>query len=178
MDTANGSWSLPSPQISRVPTFSSAKPKKHRDYHYTFDVDDNGLDINGFILHTNKHEGKRHKFRVYLDSNENNRFDNDDVLLGRTGLKTRHSKNGVVGILDEDETGQVEVKFKRNKAIGGGGGKIDRVNIQTKSNASMREVEDDLNLFKGLLPGIEGKHMAFINAGDSIANIPTVLDKS
>ena len=104
----------------------SSEPKKQRKHHYTFDVDDNGLDINGFILHTDKHKGKRHKFRVYLDSNENNRFDKDDVLLGRSGLKTRHSKNGAGGILDEDELGQLEIKFKK-----------------PKSNASMRGTGGD-----------------------------------
>ena len=124
MATAVGFWmtsGFPAPRKARSP-----ETKKQRNYHYTFDVDDNGLDINGFILHTDKHQGKRHKLRVYLDSNENNRFDKNDLLLGRIGLKTRHSKNGVGGILDEDELGQIEVKFKK-----------------PKSNASMRVDEEN-----------------------------------
>ena len=91
---------------------SSGNPQ--RNHHYTFDVDDNGLDINGFILHTDKHKGKRHKFRVYLDSNKNGRFDKNDPLIGRTGLKHKHAAKGVGNLLDEDEIGQVEVKFKRS----------------------------------------------------------------
>ena len=125
MATANGYWRLPSPHISRVPTFGAPKQKKQRNHHYTFDVDDNGLDINGFILHTDKHKGKRQKFRVYLDSNENGRFDKSDRLIGRAGLKQKHAAKGVGNLLDEDELGQLEVKFKK-----------------TKSNASMRADED------------------------------------
>ena len=73
----------------------SPEPTKQRNHHYWFDVNDNGVDINGFILHHNKHEDKRHKFRVYLDSNENGRFDKDDLFFGRTGIKAKHSKKGV-----------------------------------------------------------------------------------
>ena len=105
----------------------------HHHYHYTFDVDDNGLDINGFILHTDKHKGKRQKFRVYLDSNENGRFDKNDQLIGRTGLKQKHAAKGVGNLLDEDEMGQLGVTFKK-----------------PKSNASMRESDDiDAQLFGG-----------------------------
>ena len=94
--------------------FDGTRNRKERKHHYTFDVDHKGLDINGFILHTNKHKGKRHKFRVYLDSNENGRFDKKDQLIGRTGLKHKHAAKGVGNLLDEDEIGQVEVKFKRS----------------------------------------------------------------
>ena len=73
----------------------STEPKKQRKHHYAFDVDDNGLDINGFILHTDKHEGKRHKFRVYLDSNENGRFDKNDPLIGRT-VHTVHTVSALL----------------------------------------------------------------------------------
>jgi len=114
--------------------FSSRKPKsssnrspksKQREHHYTFDVDDNGLDINGFVVHTAKHKGKKHKFRVYLDSNENERFDKKDELVGRSGLKQKHATKGLGNLLDEDEIGQLKVKFKK-----------------LKSNASMREPDD------------------------------------
>ena len=103
----------------------SKEPKPQRKHHYTFDVDDNGLDINGFILHHNKHEGKRHKFRVYLDSNENGRFDKNDELIGRSGPKQKHASKGVGNLLYEGEIGELVVKFKT-----------------TKSNASMREPDD------------------------------------
>ena len=93
----------------------SPEPTKHRNHHYTFDVDDNGVDINGFILHHNKHKGKRHKFRVYLDSNENKRFDKDDLFIGRTGIKANHSKKGVGNLIDLDEIGKVEVKLRPNR---------------------------------------------------------------
>ena len=135
MATANGDWTKAmqiTMDIMATTMFKSRskEPKPQRKHHYTFDVDDNGLDINGFILHADKHKGKRHKFRVYLDSNENNRFDKNDLLLGRIGLKNRHSKNGVGGILDEDELGQLEIKFKKPKSNvsmreTGGGGIVD-----------------------------------------------------
>ena len=88
---------------------------KQRNHHYKFDIDDNGVDINGFILHTDKHKGKRHKFRVYIDSNEDGRFDKDDLLIGRTGIKAKHSKKGVGNLIDINETGKVEVKLKPNR---------------------------------------------------------------
>ena len=96
-----------------------------RHHKYTFNVDDNGLHINGFILQTDKHKGKRQKFRVYLDSNENRRFDKNDQLIGRSGLKQKHAAKGVGNLLDEDEVGQLEVKFKK-----------------AKSNASMRDADE------------------------------------
>ena len=137
MATATGTWSsnITAGFIDLARHRSKQLTKDHlidqRTHHYTFDVYDNGLDINGFILQTDKHKGKRQKFRVYLDSNENNRFDKNDVLLGRIGLKTRHSKNGVGGILDEDELGQIEVKFKK-----------------PKSNASMRADEENYSTIR------------------------------
>ena len=88
----------------------------HHHYHYTFDVDDNGLDINGFILQTDKHKGKKQKFRVYLDSNENGRFDKSDPLIGLSGLKQKHAAKGVGNLLDEGEIGQLQVTFKKSKS--------------------------------------------------------------
>ena len=125
MATGFGFWSIPSGSGPAGSKARSAKPKKQRKHHYTFDVEDNGLDFNGFILHTDKHEGKRHKFRVYLDSNENGRFDKNDELIGRTGIRQRHAAKGVGNLLDDDEIGQLEIKFKRHK-----------------SNASMRGIEE------------------------------------
>ena len=137
MATANGVWipidiPLPNTQApnplppyplppveptARKPVGSqSNKSKAQRKHHYTFDIDDNGLDINGFILHHDKHEGKRQKFRVYLDSNVNGRFDKNDFFFGRKGLKIKHSKKGIGAVLGEDDIGQLEVKFKRLKS--------------------------------------------------------------
>ena len=109
---------------------SSGNPQ--RNHHYIFDVDDNGLNINGFILHTDKHKGKRQKFRVYLDSNKNGRFDKQDQLIGRTGLHQLHAAKGVGNVLDEDELGQLEVKFKRDD------GMLQIVQRNSESNALMR----------------------------------------
>ena len=96
-----------------------------RKHHYTFDVGDNSLDINGFILHAAKKDQGRHKFRVYLDSNDNGRFDKNDSFYGHTGLKTKHSKKGVGQILDKGEVGELKIKFKT-----------------LESNASMKASED------------------------------------
>ena len=110
--------------LKGCPSSRSPELKLQRNYHYTFDVDDNGLDINGFILQTDKHKGKKQKFRVYLDSNENGLFDKRDPLIGMSALKKKHAAKGVGNLLDEDEIGQLEVTFKK-----------------PKSNASMRSLE-------------------------------------
>ena len=161
MATVIGSWRfwfdrpglLPGARKTRSP-----EPKKQRNHHYTFDVDDNGLDINGFILHTDKQKGKRHKFRVYLDSNENGRFDKNDLLIGRTGLKQKHAAKGVGNLLDGDEIGQLELKFKKLKSnasmrdaedidglsqsIGGGGGRIGSMSFTDSDNADIAIIKD------------------------------------
>ena len=116
----------------RKPEGSRAKQRNHQ---YTFDVDDNGLDINGFILQTDKHKGKRQKFRVYLDSNENGRFDKSDPFIGLSGLKQKHAAKGVGNLLDEGEIGQLEVKSKRDD------GMLQIVDRTSESNASMRSLE-------------------------------------
>ena len=69
--------------------------------------------VSSFIPISTK--AKREKLRIHLDSNESNRFDKNDLFLGRTGLRAKHSKNDVGGILDEGVLGQLEVKFKRLK---------------------------------------------------------------
>ena len=123
-DSAYGNW-LSSPYLNPFSFARSSesmrKPKKNhskkqRKHHYAFDVDDNGLDINGFILHTDKHKGKRHKFRVYQDSNENERFDKNDQLIGRVGIRSKHAAKGVGNLLDEAEVGLLEIKFNRDKS--------------------------------------------------------------
>ena len=125
LDECNGEDGYDALSSRKPEPFSRRSSKsKQRNHHYTFEIDDNGLDINGFIIHSDKGQGKRHKFRVYLDSDENGRFDKNDQLIGRTGLKQKHAAKGVGNLLDEDEIGQVKVKFKRNRAIGGGGGNI------------------------------------------------------
>ena len=120
MATATGTWSSNitagfidlARRRSKKITKDDLNARNQRKHHYTFEVDDNGLDINGFVLHTDKHEGKRQKFRVYLDSNENGRFDKNDQLIGRTGIREKHAAKGVGNLLDEDEIGLLEVKFK------------------------------------------------------------------
>lgn len=175
--TAIGCWfPWQNPERCKQAQARSSEPKKERKYHYGFDVDDNGQVINGFILHTDKYKGKRHKFRVYLDSNENNRFDKSDSLIGRSGLKAKHSKSGVGGILDEDEIGQVKVKFKRNRAIGGGGGKIGGGNIQIDGAVARdADINDGVIIGKDLPSSFSGftlGKMSFIHPdGDSIAQI-------
>ena len=124
MATASGTWR---PTVSNEIREKPSKPsiedydvesgspeaKNQRKSHFSFDVVHKGLDINGFVLHSNKHS--RQKFRVYLDSNANGRFDNADLFYGKTGLKAKDSIKGIGAILDPQEVGQVEVKFRRNK---------------------------------------------------------------
>ena len=117
MATATGSWVRTMLSLRSSPTTSSLrrrrpKRQRNRNHHYTFDVDDNGLDINGFIIQRYRKIHRRYKFRVYLDSNENGRFDKKDQLIGRTGLPQKHAAKGVGNLLDEGEIGQLEVKFK------------------------------------------------------------------
>ena len=105
----------------------SPEPKKERKYHYSFNVEDKGVDVSGFIVHTAKKNQARHKFRVYLDSNDNGRFDKNDSFYGHSGLKTKDSKKGVGQILDEGEVGELKIKFKT-----------------LESNASMKTPEGDV----------------------------------
>ena len=126
LDECNGESGYDAFSSRSSEAFSSRSTKtKQRNHHYTFDIDHNGLDINGFVLHTNKNEGKRHKLRLYLDSNENGRFDKNDLLIGRTGISNKLAAKSVGNLIKEDEVGQVEVKFKR-----------------FKSNASMKRIDD------------------------------------
>ena len=124
MATASGTWR---PTVSNEIREKPSKPsiedydvesgspeaKNQRKSHFSFDVDHKRLDINGFVLHSDKHS--RQKFRVYLDSNSNGQFDNADLFYGKTGLKVKDSIKGIGAILDPQEVGQVEVKFRRNK---------------------------------------------------------------
>ena len=95
------------------PISSRSSKLKQRNHHYTFDINDNGLDISGFIVHSEKGQGKGHKFRVFLDSNENGRFDKKDTLISSSHLKQKFADKGVGNLLDEDINGRVEVKFKQ-----------------------------------------------------------------
>ena len=94
------------------PSSRSPEPKKEREYHYSFNVEDKGIDVSGFIVHTAKKNQGRHKFWVHLDSNDNGRFDKNDSFYGHSGLKTKDSKKGVGQILDEAEVGELKIKFK------------------------------------------------------------------
>lgn len=125
MRSASGTWitilppaPLPPespPPVSgelRLSKSRSPEPKKERKYHYSFNIEDKGVDVSGFIVHTAKKNQVRHKFRVHLDSNDNGRFDKNDSFYGHTGLKTKHSKKGVGQILDDNEIGELKIKFK------------------------------------------------------------------
>ena len=96
------------------------KPKaksRQRKHHNIFDVNHKGVDFSGFIVHSaNKHH-HHHRLKVYLDANDNGRFDKKDELIGASKLKNMHSKNGVGGILESGEIGSVEVKFKRKPSM-------------------------------------------------------------
>ena len=164
MATATGTWSSNinagfidlARKRSKEPEKSDLVSRKERRHHYTFEVDDNGLDINGFIVQNVKHKSKRQRFRVYLDFNENGRFDKKDLLIGRTGLKQKHAAKGVGYLLDEDEIGQVEFKFKKLKSnasmrdagevdvqsVGGGGGRIGSMRFTDSDNAEIAIVKD------------------------------------
>ena len=98
------------------PISTKSSKSKKRNHHYTFDIDDNGIDISGFIVHSDKGQGKGHKFRVFLDSNENGRFDKNDLFNSKSGLKQKHAAKGVGNLLDEDALGLLEVKLKRSKS--------------------------------------------------------------
>ena len=124
MATAHGIWS--SNLISGLIGLARKRSKESRKddllfkrarlHHYVFDVDHNGLDLNGFVLHADKRKAKREKFRVYLDSNENAKFDRNDLFFGTTALKDANSQDGVGGILGETEVGQLKVRFKKIKS--------------------------------------------------------------
>ena len=119
--------------------------RKQRNHHYTFDVYDNGLDINGFIIHRYKKGYRRHKFRVYLDTNENGRFDRRDELIGKTGLKGKHSRKGIGNLLEDGELGRLEVKFKK-----------DKLNASTVSAAtSMAPAEPAESMDEPIDPGLK-----------------------
>ena len=135
------------------------KSTKQRRSHYAFDVNDNGLDISGFILHVDRHEGKKHKFRVYLDSNENGGFDKNDQLIGRTGLRNKLATKGAGNLLDEDEVGLLEVKFK-----------IPNSNASMRSYRQSREVSDGtsqtINLSSLGFKDSDGDHVAVMTDGN------------
>ena len=169
MATATGMWTpfvidIPSyqppdplPPFPLPPVKASArgsnKSKPQRNHHYTFDVDDNGLHINGFILHTDKHKGERHKFRVYLDSNENGRFDKSDPLIGMSGLKQKHAAKGVGNLLDEGEIGQLEVTFKKAKS--NASMRIGDENYPTIRDTPLNQVKIEIDLQVGKLDPLE-----------------------
>ena len=155
---SNGFWSTPTTPIPVIlpdppPEARSSEPKQERKYHYKFDVDHNGLDINGFILHHDKHKGKRHKFRVYLDSNENGRFDKKDELIGRSALKQKHAAKGVGNLLDEGELGQLEVTFKKPKS--NASMRIGDENYPTIRDTPLNQVKIEIDLQVGKLDPLE-----------------------
>ena len=85
-----------------------------------------------------------------------------------------HSHNGVGGILDSGEIGKVEVEFKRNRAVGGGGGKIGGGNIQIDGAVAREaDINDGVTSDKSFQnPNYTLKNIGFIHPdGDSIVQI-------
>ena len=66
------------------------------------------------VQHTKKAH-YRHRFKVFLNTNDNGRFDGKDDLIGKTRLFLKHSRKGVGNLLEEDQVGQLEVKFKTSQ---------------------------------------------------------------
>ena len=136
MATATGTWIATSNINAGFIDLARQRSKEitkddlidQRKYHYSFNVEDKGVDVSGFIVHTAKKNQGRHKFRVHLDSNDNGRFDKNDLFYGHSGLKTKDSKKGVGQILDEGEVGELKIKFKT-----------------LESNASMKSAEGHLD---------------------------------
>ena len=95
----------------------SRAKSRQRKHHYIFDVNHKGVDFSGFVVHSaNKHH-HGHRLKVYLDANDNGRFDKKDELIGTSKLKNMHSHNGIGGILDSGEIGKVEVEFMRKPSM-------------------------------------------------------------
>ena len=105
MGKVTGTWAL-----------EQGQSQSQRLHHYIFDVDAKGLDISGFIIQTEKKRGKRHSFRVFLDSNDNAEFDKTDQLIGKKRLHEKSSVNGIGGLLEPREVGQLDIDFKQNSS--------------------------------------------------------------
>ena len=170
MATATGTWIAASNINAGFIDLARQRSKEitkddlidQRRYHYSFNVDDKGIDISGFIVHTNKTSQGRQKFRVHLDENENGRFDKSDPYFGRSILDSEFAQKGVGNLLDEDQVGQLVVKFKKIK---------NKSKSKCKSNASMRSDQQDP------LSGVIVKSMNF-NASSDIYDPAAPVSKT
>ena len=105
---------------------SRAKRSQLR-HHHVFDVDHKGVDFSGFIIHdANKHDDG-HRFKVFLDSNNDGGFDKEDELIGKSSLRNMHSRKGVANLLAAGEIGHIEVEFKRRSSIRADETSVERV---------------------------------------------------
>lgn len=110
------------PNYPEFDHFKQGAPKsraksRQRKHHHIFDVNDKGIDFSGFVVHTADKHHHHHRLKVFLDANDNGRFDKKDELIGVSKLKNMHSHRGVGGILDSGEIGSVEVEFKRKPSM-------------------------------------------------------------
>ena len=83
-------------------------PEIPREFHYVFNAELDGQEINGFIVEKTKK--KRHKFKVYLDTDNDGAFTKSDQLIGKTKLTKKRSRGDAGGLLDGLD-GQLEVDF-------------------------------------------------------------------
>ena len=95
--SATGTWS-PVVAIPEIP----------REFHYVFNAELDSQEINGFIVEKTKK--KRHKFKVYLDTDNDGAFTKSDQLIGKTKLSKKHSRGDAGGLLDGLD-GQLEVDY-------------------------------------------------------------------
>ena len=88
-----GSWS----RVSR-----KSRPAGSRRFHYSFDLDGGH---SGFVLHKNSR--RKARIRMFLDSNENGRFDQKDQLLVGGVLKQAFSSSKPGSLLKSSNAGLI-----------------------------------------------------------------------
>ena len=117
--SATGSWSpvvasddqsLASSNISSgFIDLARKKFRKHRNHHYTFNVEVNGNDVQGFVVE--KTRLIRHRFKVYVDSDDDGIFSKSDKLIGKTKLRRKHSTGDAGDLLDGQNDGRLVADF-------------------------------------------------------------------
>ena len=88
-----GSWA----RVSR-----KSRPAGSRRFHYSFDLDGGH---SGFVLHKNSR--RKARIRMFLDSNENGRFDQNDQLLVGGVLKQAFSSSKPGSLLKSSNAGLI-----------------------------------------------------------------------
>ena len=96
--TTTGTWS---PVVSI--------PEIKRDFHYVFNAEIDGRDINGFIVEKTKN--RRHRFMVYHDTDADRTFTKSDKLIGKSKLRRKHSKGDAGELLDGVVDGHLEIDY-------------------------------------------------------------------